>query len=76
MMEAAPFCPFSSSKIMQYGSKNFLGCRKILMRQSIDGSEWGIFIAGATLRISETAKHESVQSEVWVCKEQSRSLCL
>jgi hypothetical protein len=61
---------------MQYGSKTFSGCRKISMRLPIDGYEWDIFIAGANLRISETAKYESVQIEVWVCKEQSRSLCL
>jgi hypothetical protein len=56
---------------MQYGSKTFSGCRKISMRLPIDGSGWDIFIAGAALRISESANYESVQSEVWVCKEQS-----
>ena len=60
---------------MRYVSKTFPGCRKILMRQSIDWSEL-VFFLEATLRISETAMYESVQSEMWVCKEQSRSLCL
>jgi hypothetical protein len=59
LMEAAPLCPFSSSKI-----EDLFTVRKNFMRLSIDWPEGGIFIAGETLRISGTAKYEPAQSEV------------
>ena len=48
---------------MRYGSKTCSSFQTFLMLLSIQGSDWCIFILGATPRIYETAKYEPENSE-------------
>jgi hypothetical protein len=63
MMGTASSSPFSSLNTTHYGSKICPIVEKILALLSIEGSEWGNFLLGATAQICETNKYERAKSE-------------